>query len=51
MAETKVFKLLNDVTMEMIGEAVEGYLRDSKGMITQAGKTTEGVHCSRKTRS
>lgn len=42
MAETKVFKLLNDVTMEMIGEAVEGYLRDSKGMITQAGKTTEG---------
>lgn len=42
MAETKVFKLLNGVTTEMIGEAVEGFLRDSKGMITQAGQTTEG---------
>lgn len=42
MAETKVFKLLNGVTVEMIGEAVECFLRDQKGMITQAGKTTEG---------
>lgn len=42
MAETKVFKLLNDVTTEMIGDAVEGFLRDTKGMTTQAGQTTEG---------
>lgn len=42
MAETKVFKLLNGVTVEMLGEAVECFLRDQKGMITQAGKTTEG---------
>ena len=42
MAETKVFRLLNNVTVEMLGEAVECFLRDSKGMITQAGKTTEG---------
>lgn len=42
MAETKVFKLLNDVTTEMIGDAVEGFLRDTKGMVTQAGQTTEG---------
>lgn len=42
MAETKVFKLLNGVTTEMIGEAVEGFLRDQKGMVTQAGQTTEG---------
>ena len=42
MAETKVFKLLNDVTTEMIGDAVESFLRDTKGMATQAGQTTEG---------
>lgn len=42
MSETKVFKLINDVTIEMLGEAVEGFLRDTKGMITQSGKTTEG---------
>ena len=42
MAETKVFKLLNDVTTEMIGDAVESFLRDPKGMATQAGQTTEG---------
>lgn len=42
MAESKVFKLLNDVTVEMIGEAVESFLRDTKGMETQAGLTTEG---------
>lgn len=42
MAETKVFKLLNDVTVDMIGEAVESFLRDAKGMVTQAGPTTEG---------
>lgn len=42
MAESKVFKLLNNVTVEMIGEAVESFLRDTKGMVTQAGLTTEG---------
>ncbi|MBQ2663373.1 MAG: zinc ribbon domain-containing protein [Clostridia bacterium] len=42
MAETRVFKLLNGVTVEMLGEAVECFLRDQKGMITQAGQTTEG---------
>lgn len=42
MAETRVFKLLNEVTVEMLGEAVESFLRDRKGMITQAGKTAEG---------
>lgn len=42
MAESKVFKLLNNVTVDMLGEAVESFLRDQKGMTTQAGKTTEG---------
>lgn len=37
MAESRVFKLMNGVTLEMLGEAVEGFLRDSKGMQTQAG--------------
>ena len=41
MAESRVFKLMNGVTLEMLGEAVEGFLRDSKGMQTQAGQTTE----------
>ena len=36
MAESRVFKLMNGVTREMLGEAVEGFLRDSKGMQTQA---------------
>ena len=40
MAESRVFKLMNGVTLEMLGEAVEGFLRDSKGMQTQAGQTT-----------
>ncbi len=38
MAESRVFKLMNGVTLEMLGEAVEGFLRDSKGMQTQADK-------------
>lgn len=42
MSETKIFKLYNNVTTEMLGEALESFLRDGKGMITQSGKTTEG---------
>ena len=42
MAESRVFKLMNGVTLEMLGEAVEGFLRDSKGMQTQAGQSTGG---------
>lgn len=43
MAESRVFKLMNGVTLEMLGEAVESFLRDSKCMQTQAGQTTGGV--------
>lgn len=42
MAETKVLRLLNGVTVEMLGDAVEGFLRDEKAMITQSDKTVEG---------
>lgn len=42
MSESKVFKLLNNVTVEMIGDAVETFLRDKKGMTTQSNLTTEG---------
>ena len=31
MAESRVFKLMNGVTLEMLGEAVEGFLTDSSG--------------------
>ena len=47
MAESRVFKLMNGVTLEMLGEAVEGFLRDSKGMQTQAGQTTGGYPYTR----
>ncbi len=42
MADSRVFKLMNGVTLDTLGPAIESFLRDSKGMITQAGKTTEG---------
>ncbi len=42
MAETKVFRLLNGVTSETLCDAVEGFLRDTKAMIVQSGKTVEG---------
>ena len=42
MAETRVFKLLNAVTVEMLGEAIEVFLREKKGMVTQAGRTESG---------
>ena len=42
MADSRVFKLMNGVTVEMVGQAVEGFLRDKKGMITQSGQTSEG---------
>lgn len=39
MAETKIFKLFEGVTFEMVGQAVEGFLRHKKGL------TVDGV-CS-----
>ena len=42
MAESRVFKLMNGVTLEMLGEAVEGFLRDSKGIADSSGQTTGG---------
>ena len=42
MAESRVFKLMNGVTLEMLGEAVEGLFRDLKRMQTQAGEKTRG---------
>lgn len=42
MAESKVFKLMNGVNAEMLGLALEEYLRENKAMTVQAGKTTGG---------
>ena len=47
MAESRVFKLMNGVTLEMLGEAVEGFSRDSKGMQTQAGTNNRWIPYTR----
>ena len=42
MAESKIFKLLDGITPEMIGREVEGYLRDKKNLTTELLETPEG---------
>ena len=42
MAESRVFKLMNGVTLENAWRGGRRFLRDSKGMQTQAGQTTGG---------
>ncbi|WP_409199310.1 zinc ribbon domain-containing protein [Methanobrevibacter sp. DSM 116169] len=43
MEISKMFKLLNDVSMKKIGEYVEGFLKMEKQMDTQSIYSTEGV--------
>lgn len=43
MAESRVFKLMNGVTLEMLGEAVESFLRDSKGSRLSQVKQRRGI--------
>jgi RNA polymerase subunit RPABC4/transcription elongation factor Spt4 len=42
MAESRAFKLVNGVTINALGLAVEGFLKGTKGMVTQSSKTTDG---------
>lgn len=42
MAESKIFRLVEGVDSENIGRAVEGFLRDRKGMTAEGAKTPEG---------
>ncbi len=42
MADSKVFRLLDEVTVEMVGDAVVLFLREQKNLVTESEKTTEG---------
>jgi hypothetical protein len=42
MAESKVFALLNGITIEKIAGAVEGFMRTEKSMDVQSAATTDG---------
>ncbi|MDR0900308.1 MAG: zinc ribbon domain-containing protein [Methanobrevibacter sp.] len=43
METSKMFKLLNDVSMKRVGEYVEGFLKIEKGMETQGVYSNEGI--------
>ena len=43
METSKMFKLLNDVSMKMVGEYIEGFLKMEKQMDTQAIYSNEGI--------
>lgn len=42
MAESKVFALLNEITIEKIVASVEGFMRTEKSMDVQSAATTDG---------
>lgn len=42
MADSKVFRLLDGVTTEMVGDAVTSFLREQKNLVVENAKTTGG---------
>lgn len=42
MADSKLFKLIDGVTTDMVGRAVEAFLRDKKNMTTEGTSAPEG---------
>ena len=42
MADSKVFRLLDGVTADMVSEGVVSFLRDRKNMVVESGKATDG---------
>lgn len=42
MAESKIFKLLDGISCEDVGRAIEGFLRDHKKLYTEGVKVPEG---------
>lgn len=42
MADSKVFRLLDGLTAEQVGDAVVSFLREQKNLVTESAKTTEG---------
>ena len=49
MADSKVFKLSDNVTIDSIGLAVENFLRDKEKMVVEGAKTNEGYIVQAKT--
>ena len=42
MADSKVFRLLDGVTIEMVGDAVVSFLREQKNLVAESAKPTNG---------
>ena len=42
MADSKIFKLIDGVTVDMVGRAVEAFLRDKKGLTVEGTSSPEG---------
>lgn len=42
MADSKVFKLLDGITADMVSDGVVSFLRDKKNMVVDSGKATDG---------
>lgn len=42
MAESKVFRLLDGITTEIVGDAVTSFLREQKNMVVETAKATGG---------
>ncbi|MDD3224809.1 MAG: zinc ribbon domain-containing protein [Clostridium sp.] len=42
MADSKLFKLIDDVTIDMIANGIETFLRDKKNLQSEGMKTSEG---------
>lgn len=42
MADSKVFKLLDNLDAVVVGRGVEGFLRDKKNMVAEGAQTPEG---------
>ena len=42
MAESRVFRKAEGITIEGIGRSVQNFLRSSKGLVVQGGKAGEG---------
>lgn len=48
MADSKIFKLVDGVTIDMVGRAVECFLRDKKALTYRRYKFTRRIFCASK---
>ena len=48
MADSKIFKLVDGVTIDMVGRAVECFLRDKKALTTEGTSSQKDILCKQK---